>query len=56
MSESEFELELERRLQLLESDDGCEGVLDPLPRGDLWWTIAVLVVLTVVLLWWGYPA
>ena len=56
MSESEFEAELERRLQLLESEESGEEVLPPLPRRDLWWAVAGLVVLTIAMLWWGYPA
>lgn len=56
MSESEFDTELERRLQLLESPSSDESIRPPLPALDLWCAVIGLVVLTVVMLWWGYPA
>ncbi|MFJ9419692.1 hypothetical protein ACIRPT_36840 [Streptomyces sp. NPDC101227] len=50
-----FDAELEHRLRLLEDPHSDEAVLAPLPARDLWLAVVGLVVLTAVMLWWGYP-
>lgn len=45
--------ELERRLALIEDPGGADGVLPPLPLGDLVAAVVGLALLTVVLLWWA---
>lgn len=51
--DSEFEAELERRLALIEDPDSDEGPLAPLPWMDVWLSIAALVTVSAVLLWWS---
>lgn len=50
-----FDPELERRLQLLEDPASPEKPLDNLPMRDFLYALVGLVVLSVVLLVWGYP-
>lgn len=45
--------ELERRLVLIESGADGEGILPPLPFGDVLAALAGLVVLGAGLLWWA---
>lgn len=56
MDDPKFNDELDRRLRLLESPESPESLPATLPTRDIWMAVSVLVVLVVVLLWWGYPA
>ncbi|UQS22902.1 MULTISPECIES: hypothetical protein [Amycolatopsis] len=56
MPESSFEAELEHRLALLESPDSDETYLPDLPWRDVVLAAVVLAVVSVLLIWWGYPA
>lgn len=53
---SEFDEELERRITLLEGPDPEESVLDDLPMRDVVYAAVGLVILSVLLLIWGYGA
>lgn len=56
MYDQSFHMELERRLELLESSGTDESFLADLPRRDVWVAALTLAVATVLLVWWGYPA
>ncbi|MBB3043135.1 hypothetical protein KM427_05655 [Nocardioides sp. LMS-CY] len=55
MPDPTFDEELERRLHLLEDPASSDRILDDLPARDVLLAALGLVVLTVVLLLWGYP-
>lgn len=52
--DNEFDEELERRLQRLESPGGGGMVQDDLPLSDILWCVAVLVVVGSALVWWAF--
>lgn len=54
MSTDGFDDELERRLRLLEDNDSQESVLGDLPVSDVVYAVIGIVVLTVLMLLWGY--
>jgi len=50
----QFDQELQRRLDLLETENSGESYLPDLPALDLWIVVVSLLVLTVGLLIWSY--
>lgn len=54
MNTDGFDDELERRLRLLEDNDSQESVLGDLPVSDVVYAVIGIVVLTVLMLLWGY--
>lgn len=55
MSPRPLDPELERRLALLEDPHGSDGALGDLPWRDVALCAAGIVVMSVLLLMWGYP-
>lgn len=47
------DIELERRLELLERPSGGDMLQPALPVGDIAWLIVAVTVVSVVLLWWA---
>ena len=54
MNTDGFDDELERRLRLLVDNDSQESVLGDLPVSDVVYAVIGIVVLTVLMLLWGY--
>ena len=54
MDDSEFDAELERRLAILLDPDSSDSILEPLPVLDLALAIAGVIILSALVLWWGY--
>ncbi|WP_219412427.1 hypothetical protein [Pseudonocardia nigra] len=56
MDDATFDDELRRRLDLLETPGSGESVLPGLPWLDVCLATLGIAALSVLLLWWGYPA
>jgi len=54
MTTDDFDEDLERRIRLLEDGSQNESILDNLPVRDVVWAVVGIVILSVLLLLWGY--
>ncbi|WP_209372177.1 hypothetical protein [Brevibacterium renqingii] len=54
MMDKDFRVELERRLDLYEDPESEEGVLGPLPAGDIAISVVVLALSSLGLLGWCF--
>lgn len=54
MMDKDFRTELDRRLDLYEDPGSEEGVLAPLPTGDIVISIVVLAVTSLVVVGWCF--